>query len=289
MKIIDVHAHTSNHRLWGLHVETATIDDLTRLAGQFNIQKIVLMATYFPFKKSGLHNHELYRRIKGNDLFAMFGSLDVTTNFWKGFYELVLMALQKKIAGIKLYPGYQEFDCSDSKIFPIFYLARVMQIPVMFHTGELHHCCPRDERKKGKFRCGDTCMIEKLGHLSRPEAILPAIKAFPHVNFILSHLGNPYFNEQRQIMTNHQNVYTDISGQFVSGLPEEDNQAYRQTIRNKLRQFLNIAYAGDRIMFGTDFPIQSYQASMDIIDSLDLAPGLKEKILHKNAKRLLKI
>src|SRR3989339_434953 len=106
--IIDIHAHTSNHKMLGLHSQTASIDDLE-----------------------------------------------------KGLNELEELARDKKIFGIKLYPGYQIFDCADKNIFPIYELARKYNLPVKFHTGELHHCCPGENRKKGEFRCGSYCRIDK--------------------------------------------------------------------------------------------------------------------------------
>lgn len=146
--LIDVHAHTSNKKLWNLHTETATIAKLEKLAEQFNVRKIVLMATYFPFKGSGLPNAELLQRIKGNDLFAMFGSLDVSNGMLNGIQELRELADRGEILGIKMYSGYQEFNPSSEEVFPVYELAREFNLPVMFHTGELHHCCPREKRAK---------------------------------------------------------------------------------------------------------------------------------------------
>jgi len=48
--IIDIHAHTSRHKLWNLHTASADIADLHQLADRFGIEKIYLMATYFPLK-----------------------------------------------------------------------------------------------------------------------------------------------------------------------------------------------------------------------------------------------
>src|SRR3989339_222274 len=275
--IIDIHAHTSNHKMLGLHSQTASIDDLEMYAKKYNIEKIVLMATYFPFKGTGLSNYELLKRIQGKDLFLMFGSLDISSDFEKGLNELEELARDKKIFGIKLYPGYQIFDCADKYI-----------LPVKFHTGELHHCCPGENRKKGEFRCGSYCRIDKYGDLSMPKNIFPVAKKFSDVTFILSHLGNPYFDQLQEVMRECLNVYTDISGQFVSAT-DEDTPGYREVIKKEIEKFLNLSHGIDRIMFGTDFPIQSYKDSLEIIDSLNLSDLDKDKILYQNAKKLLKL
>jgi len=286
--MIDVHAHTTIHRLWGLHVASATIEDLEKLAEDFGIEKIILMATYFPFKKSGLSNNELIQRIKGKKMFAMFGSLDVMNNLKAGIKELEELCQRKIICGIKLYPGYQEFSLADEKVFPIYKLAERFNLPVAIHSGELHYCCSKEERDGGKFRCGKECKIEKLAHLSQPLSAMSAIQKFPNVNFIMAHLGNPYFGELRQLMNQCLNVCSDISGQFTSGT-DEDYAEYREILKQEINLFLKLSNGSKRIMFGTDFPIQSYQHTFEILNSLSLDDKTRNDICSENAKTIIPI
>jgi len=269
--IIDVHAHTSNHKMLGLHTENAKIEDLERMANKYGVQKIILLATYFPFKKSGLKNKELLERIRGKDLFLSFGSLDAMNHLKEGIRELEDLLSERLIQGIKLYPGYQNFDPSDESLFPIYSLAKKYAVPVMFHTGELHHCCSRKERIEKRYRCkAKECWIDLLGHLSEPQKIEFAVWKFPDLKFLLSHLGNPYFNQLRQLMKRYDNIYTDISGQFLSGT-EEDTPEYRQTLKEEISKFLDLPFGLGRVLFGTDFPIQSYKDSIQLIEDLGLS------------------
>lgn len=289
MKKIDIHCHTSIHKLWGLHTDSADLDALEKLATEHEIVKTVLMATYFPFKGSGLKNAELLDRIRGREKFLIFGSLDAMNDFENGLKELAGLAEKKLIAGIKLYPGYQDFRASDEKIFPIYELALRFGLPLMFHTGELHHCCPKEKREKREYRCGNLCRIDQLGHLARPFEMRAAAKRFPELKFVLSHLGNPYFAELRELMEECPNVLTDISGQYISGHPEEDTPEYKETVNRELKKFLAAPGASDRIMFGTDFPIQSYADSVALIENLGLDNDTKRKIYYDNAHILLKL
>ena len=303
--IIDIHAHTSSNTLWGLHTQSATLTDLDRLARLHRVKKIILMATYFPFKGSGLYNRELLRRIKGNPLFAMFGSLDVMNRFSEGLAELRELIDEQMISGIKLYPGYQDFEPSDPGLYAVYELARSAKLPVMFHTGELHHCCSREKRERGEYRCADfvpdkksslansnkidflnSCWIERLQHLSRPTRMWGAIRDFPDVIFVLSHLGNPFFKELRQVMRECPNVITDISGQFLSGT-EEDSPEYRKELSGELKKFLKIDRGVERILFGTDFPIQSYKDSIELIKMLKLSEEEEDFVFYKNGAALL--
>lgn len=290
--IIDIHAHTSNNEMKGLHTKSAKISDLEKLAKAHGIVKIVLLATYFPFKGkgSGLSNHRLLERIKNNDLFMMFGSLDMMNGFRPGLDELEKLAESKKIAGIKIYPGYQKFDPARGKMFEVCHLAKRYNLPIMIHAGELHHCCPKAQRDNGDLKCGHIqCAVDRYAYLSMPEQFEIAIVNFPEVKFILSHLGNPYFEQTRELMIEFPNVYTDISGQFLSGT-KEDTLEYRHELRVEILKFLATGNNMiDRIMFGTDFPIQSYEDSIALLKMLRLPHDLEQKILYQNAAEIINI
>lgn len=287
--IVDIHAHTTEKRLWGLHVESATIGDLENVSGEQNIDKIVLMATYFPFKKSGLTNRELLQKISGKENFLMFASLDAMNNLDDGIKELEEFLAHDQVVGIKLYPGYQNFRLADEKIFPIYELAKDKNIPIAVHSGELHHCRPIDPRTgKREYKCKEKCYIEELGHLSMPREIIVPAKKFKEVKFIMCHLGNPYFQELRDVMAQCSNVYTDISGQFLSG-SYEDTAEYREFVVGEIIKFLELGNGSDRLLFGSDFPIQSHKDSIDLIKSLCLEKETEEKIFFRNALKILNI
>ncbi|MFA5021115.1 MAG: amidohydrolase family protein [Patescibacteria group bacterium] len=287
--IIDIHAHTSAHRLWGLHTPSADLAELRFYAEEYKIGKIILMATYFPFKGTGLSNLVLQARINGDQLFGFFGSLDLSVA-QPEFQELEELAAVGAICGLKIYPGYQEFHLDDqSKMAVLCGIAQKYALPIALHLGELHHCCPKDRRAAGQGRCGRAvCPLDRLGLLAHPYQLGPLAGSYPDVKFIACHLANPYFPELRQVMINHPNIFTDISGQFVSG-SEEDTEVYRRFVVEEILQFLDLPNGIERIMFATDFPIQSYRDSLDLIERLGLSAVEREKVLGGNASELLKI
>jgi uncharacterized protein len=285
---IDIHAHTSNNQLWDFHVKTATIADLEALAQQYDINQTVLVATYFPFKKGGLRNRELLKRTADHPQFLVFGSLDAMDKLPEGLQELAELAEAGMIAGIKLYPGYQDFDFGSEAAYPIYKLAKKYGLPVMFHSGELHKCCPKDENQKKEYKCKGNCRIAELQHLARPRSVESAVNKFSSVRFIFSHLGNPYFDEMRSVMERCQNVFTDISGQFVSG-SAEDTPEYKKEVVGEIRKFLELPGGIDRILFGTDFPVQSYADSIALVKALNLSKDEEDKIFFKNAARILRL
>ena len=285
--IIDMHAHTSNHAMRDLHVTFASIASLEEEARKYGISSIVLLATYFPLKGTGVHNLDLLERIKGHSLFRMFGSLDVMNSFNPGLAELEVLAQKGKIAGIKLYPGYQGFKPSKRRLNRVYALAEKYRLPIMLHGGSLHHCCPPEVRRAGPRPCGlGNCKIEECGDFGQPQYVERAAREYPSVKFVVSHLANPYFSELRAVMERCPNVFTDISGQFVSG-SEEDSEDYRRFIVSEIREFLSCSQGSERIMFATDFPIQGYKDSLDLVRRLNLSDEGKEKFLSLNAIRVL--
>jgi predicted TIM-barrel fold metal-dependent hydrolase len=56
----------------------------------------------------------------------------------------------------------------------------------------------------------------------------------------------------------------------------------------ELKKFLQIPRAIDRLMFGTDFPIQSYDATIGFVEALELRDEEKEKVYWKNAAKLFR-
>lgn len=282
--IIDIHAHTSKHLLKSLHTKNADISDIEHYAKTFGIDRIYLMATYFPLKKSGLTNFDLLERVKDNKLFGCFGSINLENNIDEGIKELDSLAKDDLIEGIKLYPGYQNIDISSSLLYPIIWTAARYQLPIAIHMGELHHCCPRDSINK----CGNIkCELDNRKYLSHPIQLLKLAKTFQGINFIASHLGNPFFETLKLIMKDCHNVYTDISGQFISG-SYEDTSEYKEYIIKQIKSFIEIDGAIERIMFGTDFPIQSYKDSLKLISDLGLSKEKENMILSGNAKRILR-
>ena len=270
-----------------LHVTSASIASLEMEAQKYGITNVILLATYFPLKGTGVHNLDLLERIKGHKLFRMFGSLDVMNNLDFGIVDLETLAREKKIAGIKLYPGYQCFEPSEPRLEGVYELAEKYHLPVMLHGGELHHCCPKTIRETPARPCGlASCTIKEYENLARPQFVEKPARDYPNIKFVVSHLANPYFSELRGVMKRCPNVFTDISGQFVSGT-SEDTEEYRQLVVSEIQQFLLCPNGHERVMFATDFPIQSYKDSLDLVARLKLSKSQTENILSRNAISVL--
>ena len=187
---------------------------------------------------------------------------------------------QDRLVGLKLYPGYQNVRMDDPRIFQVLELANTHGLPVTIHGGELHHCCSRRKREMETLACGHTsCWIDELGMLAHPSAFTAAAQAFPDVTFVIA----PYFENLRELMRCCPNVVTDLSGQFLSGT-HEDTPQYQSEITRELMRFIQEVPDGKRrLMFGSDFPIQSFQSTIDLVESLDVSDQVKSRIYRYNA------
>jgi len=268
-----------------LHVTDASIAAIQQAGLIYGIEHFLILATYFPFKGKGLHNKALLERLRDHSSFSAIGSLDAMNHFETGFDELV--QLGDRFVGFKLYPGYQNIEIGSPQIARVIALAQTLGLPVTIHGGELHHCCSSTRRVQSDFACENTfCWIDQLGMLAHPRAMESVIKAFPDVTFVIAHLANPFFEELRDLMRQYPNVMTDLSGQFVSGT-DEDTQEYRQIILRELMRFIQeVPNGSERLLFGSDFPIQSFEATIHLIESLPVVQDIKDSIYRYNALRV---
>ncbi len=270
-----------------LHIASASIETIEAEARQYGITHVVLLATYFPLKGSGVHNYDLLKRIGGRPLFKMFGSLDVMNNLDGGLSELAALARDNRISGIKLYPGYQGFEPGDRRLEGVYALAEEHNLPVMFHGGELHLCCSPTIKKYGPRPCGfGACKLEEYANLAHPSYVEKPAREHPRLKFVVSHLANPHFADLRAVMRRCPNVWTDISGQFVSG-SSEDTPEYRAAIVAEIKQFLALPRGAERVAFATDFPIQGYKDSLDLARRLELTPNERSNVMVANAVRIM--
>ena len=283
--IIDIHCHTSDKKLYGLHTEDASIFKINDLSS--DIDKICLLATCFPYKKSGVSAEQLLYRLGFYDKFYVFDTADLSAKnriFNNELYRIDSNLKDGLVKGAKLYPGYQKFNYYDFKLFKFCETCGFYNAPIMIHTGELHHCCPKEERERGiNLRCSrERCAIDENSGMSNPLSMVYLFQEFPKQKFILSHMGNPYFDELYYVLDNYPNTYTDISGQFISG--KEDTKEYKQFIVDKINGF-----DPERLLFGSDFPIQSFKDSIELIERSKFTSEEKDKIYYNNAQQLLNI
>ena len=160
--------------------------------------------------------------------------------------------------GVKLHPDYQNFMAGDEKAYPIYEKCSQLGLPIVFHAGY------------------DPLSPDKVH--GKPKAFAQVHKDFPKLTMILAHLGGMYRWEQveRYIAGVEGEVYLDVS--FTAG-----------EIGKKILSRIIEKHGADRILMASDCPWDSPANEIKMINELDISDEDKQKILYKNAAKLLKI
>jgi len=176
---------------------------------------------------------------------------------WEGERELV---------GLKLYPGYQAFYPHDRRLDPLYEYAHRRRLPVLIHQG-------------------DTLDGLGLVKFARPIEVDEVAGRYRDVRFVLCHLGNPWVNEAAELVYKNENVYAD-----TSGLLAHPSFPYFERMRAQARQVVYGALVTigrpDRILYGSDWPLEELGVAVDLVDGLDLPAPDREALLGGNARRL---
>ena len=170
------------------------------------------------------------------------------------------------LKAIKLYPGYRHFYPHDARLKPVYRFAAARGLPVMIHQG-------------------DTLDSDGLIKFARPIEVDEVAVRHRDVRFVLCHMGNPWIEEAAEVVYKNENVYCDTSGLLWSPrLPY-----YERMMERAQRRVQNaIATIGDcrRVLYGSDWPLESLQIATKLIDGLDLPAADKERIFWGNARDL---
>lgn len=170
------------------------------------------------------------------------------------------------VRGLKLYPGYEPFYPSDKKLRPVYELAEEFNVPVMIH-------------------CGDTFNPGARLKYAHPLNVDDAAVDFPRVNFIICHLGNPWFDDTMEVIYKNSNVYTDISGLVLGGFSDR----YERYLCKKFESFLLAGVEPSKVLYGTDWPIASMESYLRFVDNLRMPSNEKAQLLFSNAANLFKL
>lgn len=282
MKKIDIHCHTTDRHVQDVVHSDASIPAILGHMNDYAIEKTILLATYFPHKGTGISNYRLAHWLSGRDStltdddlsrFIMFGSLDFEHYFLQGFNELNEMAYNEMIKGIKIYTGYQDIDLTSKEFAQVMEVAAKYDFPVMFHAGYSY----ASMRKYGKMSIGPAYGAEHLRKVA---------ERWKSVNFIFSHMSKPFFHEMLFAAKELPNVYTDMSGLIDSKFDEKEIPIVVEEIKLFLKEC-----GSKKLLFGTDFPVQTHQHSVRFVEEAldDMSPADKENVYWNNAVDLLSL
>ena len=211
------------------------------------------------FRNYSLKNdHLAVLASKSRDRLIPFAGVDPNDGA-RAVSELKRAVTELGFRGLKIHSSANSvYPNDEKKMYPIYDFCQDAGIPILFHTGTTG--------------LGD-CEIK----YSKPELLDEVCQKYPDLRVVMAHFGWPWSDVTMAVALRNPNVFIDVSGWKPRYLPPGT------------LPYLN-GILQDRFLFGTDYPMLRQKEWMDDFDATlrpRLKPGVSEKLLGRNAERLL--
>jgi uncharacterized protein len=170
-------------------------------------------------------------------------------------------AFKVRLGYVEVYAYHKIFD-------RIYAYAEKLGLPVMFHTG-------------------DTATFDGSLKHSHPLTLDELSNKRPYLKIVACHFGNPWIPDVGELLYKHENFYADISG-LVSGGENSTKYArkYMESLAQKISDAIYFAGGANKVLFGTDYPIETFASGIALTDLLKIDESDKGRIKYGNAKEL---
>ncbi|RKX78646.1 MAG: amidohydrolase [Spirochaetes bacterium] len=160
------------------------------------------------------------------------------------------------LKGVKLHPYYQKFTVDEQRMYPVYKKLVECNLILLLHTGY--------------------DLFLGWEKIANPERVIKIAENFPDLKLVTSHFGAWQDWEDSRKYILGKPIYMDIAFSIhLLGL-------------EKAKEFL-ITHPSEYILFGTDSPWADQKETLDYIDAMNLQQHRKEKLLWKNAEKLLSL
>ena len=258
--------HKPAEKFFRTSVPVRAMDEVARLYEELDIVGVLLAwDAETATKLKPLSNDEVSEIVgRYPKQFIGFASVDP----WKG--ERAVVEIERAITelglkGAKFHPGIQAFYPHDKQFYKLYETISALGVPALFHTGT-----------SGLGAGMPGGMGIKLDY-TRPIWLDHVAADFPQLTVIGAHPSWPWHEEMLAILAHKANVYMDLSGWAPKYIPK--------MIWDEARKRLQ-----DKILFGSDYPFINPQRWLEEFEAMEgFSPQAREKILHGNAIRILKL
>lgn len=178
---------------------------------------------------------------------AGFGTLHPD---YKDYEKEIDRIISLGLKGIKLHPDFQFFNIDDKRMYPSYEIIEAKGLPVLFHMGDVKY------------------------DYSAATRLLKVMKDFPKLKIIAAHLGGHMKWDESEKYLVGKDIYMDCSS--------TDRKLSHERIKKIIRN-----HGADRVLFGTDYPIERHKEALDKFMKLGLTDEENKKILYDNAFELI--
>ena len=255
--IIDVNAYLG---MWPFRrLRYNTPEGLLRLMDRAKISSAVVSSSSVLYRNSHEGNLELAEEIEPyRDRLIPFAVINPSYAGWREDLKECVESLGMK--GLRLHPNYHDYrlteDCASDLIKETVDRGLPVSIALRMEDERQHHWLVR---------------VPPVSTYDLAEAI----NRFPEATFILTYI---HYREAEPILNacpDRENFYIELTSHYLFG-------AYPNQLQSLVEKM-----GAERILFGSGMPLKYPEAALMKIECLDVSEEEKEKILHKNAERIL--
>ncbi|MFP3390368.1 amidohydrolase family protein [Brevibacillus sp. SIMBA_040] len=241
-----------------------TLDELLIEMKDNSVEFAVIHAEYEYGEMADALNEAVYEVISTHpQTFTGFGTTSMNDLRPMKLVKQVETIHQFNLKGVNLQPVFFDVDPLDSKLYPLYATASQLGLIVSFHTG-IHYS------KKHPIIKNSPLFIDKIAC------------DFPDLKIIACHGGWPWINEMVAVARRHSNVFIEFGGIAPKYIGRAGSGW------DPLYQLMNNLLA-DQILFGTDWPVMSYERALIEWNEIGLKKEVLAKFTSLNARNLLGI
>ena len=204
-----------------------------------------------------LPNDVVYEVVKKRpDRFCGLAGIDPTQGM-DGVKDFERAIKELKFVGAHVYPHWFELEPDHRKFYPFYAKCVELNVPIQIQVGQsLIYSPAAPKRSTGRPISLDTVACD-----------------FPDLKIIGIHIGIPWHDEMIAMAWKHPNIFIGCDAHAPKYWP------------GSFVKFLQ-SYGQDKVIFGTDFPVLTFERARSEILNLGLKPDVLEKLFKKNVQRV---
>jgi uncharacterized protein len=166
--------------------------------------------------------------------------------------------------GVSIEPCCAEIPMhsDDKRIYPIYEQCQSLGVPISISLSTLL-----------------TAMSGSPYEFSSPLSLYNLAKDFPKLPMVISHAAWPWVREMLGVAYSFKNIWVSPD-LYMLGVNTPGADDYIKAAN---------MYLSDRTLFGTAYPTRPLVESVQAFDQWSFSPGVRERILYKNAHNLMRL
>ncbi|MDZ7337091.1 MAG: amidohydrolase family protein [candidate division KSB1 bacterium] len=195
------------------------------------------------------------------ELFLM-GTMDIQTQGQAWLVELERLLAERRIVGMKIFPGHDPVYPTDRRVFPLYELCQAYAIPMVIHTGG----------------------HPEVAQYNDPKYIVQVAERYPNLKIVIAHFFWPEVEYCYRVTRDYPTIHYD-----TSGLADEEVLAATGKARIEALLLKVLEDGAKKLVFGTDYAMCNRAAHLEMVKQLPVAPEIREGILWRNAVELFRL